>query len=392
MDRSLQEPLFKEIAAYRSDAGDRTRLADHEMFHPTTAYMSDEVHEAEKRMMKTFPLIVGHGSSIPEPGDYLAHSDVGMPLMIVRQKDGGIKAFLNACRHRGAKVCGSPQGSAKIFTCPYHGWSYATDGALRRVPHDGFPDLDVSEFGLQELPSEERHGLLWVIPTPGADIDVAAFLGPVDDELAQYPLDRFVLERDTLREEGLNWKFVLDGFLEIYHIPVLHRESIAPYFFGHSSPFDRLGLHSRLVGTRKSFDEIKDMTFDDAGDIMGHVAVNYQVFPNTIIVWQQDHFEVWTSFPGDTPRDCRVRILSLVSPEMSGEEYTRRWDANWKVLIDTVNGEDWAVCREIQDALPHVEGGTLVFGRNEPGMQHFHQAVTDELADRARLTEQKAGQ
>jgi phenylpropionate dioxygenase-like ring-hydroxylating dioxygenase large terminal subunit len=345
------------------------------------SYASDEVHEAERRMLLTQPVIVGHTSSLSAPGDFISHSDCGVPVLVVRQKDDSIKAFINACRHRGARVCVGERGSARAFSCPYHGWTYSTDGSLRRVPPDGFPDLDVEQFGLVELPCESRHGLIWVVPTPGLPIDVATFLGPVDEELAQYPLDHYVLERDELLEEDINWKFVIDGFLEIYHIPFLHKHSIAPWFHGHSSPFDQLGRHSRLVGVKKSFDDLQEKSFEEVDDFLQHVAVNYQVFPNTVIVWQQDHFEVWSSFPGRTPRDCKVRIMSLVAPEMSGEEYRRRWDKNWRVLIDTVKGEDWAISREIQAALPSLQ--QLLFGRNEPGMQHFHQAVSAALVDNA---------
>jgi phenylpropionate dioxygenase-like ring-hydroxylating dioxygenase large terminal subunit len=383
MDRSLQDPLFKEIVGYMSGEGDRTRLADRELFHPTAAYTSDEIHEAERRMILTSPVIVGHASALSKPGDFISHSDCGVSIIVVRQNDDSIKAFVNACRHRGAKVCSGERGSARFFSCRYHAWTYGQDGALRRVPRDGFPDVDTADFGLVELPCETRHGLIWVIPTAGIEIDIAKYLGPVDEELAQYPLDRYVLERDELIEEGLNWKFILDGFLEVYHIPSLHHDSIAPWFHGRYSPFDRLGRHSRLVGVRKSFDQFKDKTLDEVGDIMKHVAVNYQIFPNTIVVWQGDHFEVWTSFPGATREDCKVRVMSLVTPEMSGEEYKKRWDNNWKVLIDTVNGEDWAVCHEIQDGLRYAKGDVLVFGRNEPGMQHFHTAVTAELNERA---------
>jgi nitrite reductase/ring-hydroxylating ferredoxin subunit len=383
MDRSLQEPLFKEITGYMSRDGDRTRLSERELYHPTSAYSSDTVHDAERRMILTEPIIVGHVSSLREPGDFIAHRDCGVPILVVRQDDGGIKAFVNACRHRGAKVCPAESGSGQAFTCPYHGWTYGRDGALLRVPRDGFPNLDPASSGLVELPCESRHGLIWVVPTPGTGIDVARHLGPVDDELAQYPLDGYVLERHQLIEENLNWKFILDGFLEIYHIPVLHKNSIARWFYGHNSPFDPIGRHSRLVGVRKSFQDIKDKTFDEVGDIMQYVAVNYQIFPNTIIVWQQDHFEVWSAFPGATPRDCKVRIMSLVMPDMLGDENRHRWDKNWKILIDTVRGEDWAISREIQDGLPYINDEQIVFGRNEPGMQHFHATVTAELHRRS---------
>lgn len=383
MDRSQQESLFKEIVGYISGDGDRTRLWERELSHPASAYISDEVHDAEKAMIRAKPIIVGHASTLSEAGDYLAHTDSGVPILVIRQNDGSVKAFVNACRHRGARVCAGERGSGKSFACPYHAWTYSRDGALRRVPRDGFPNIDTADFGLLELPCESRHGLIWVILTPGVEIDVATYLGPLDKELAQYPMDRFVLERDELIDEPLNWKFILDGFLEVYHIPMLHVDSIAEWFYGRYSPFDEFGQHSRLVGVRRSFKKLAGKTFSEAGDMMEHIAVNYQLFPNTIVVWQGDHFEVWTSYPGDTPKDCKIRIMSLVTPEMSGVEFQRRWDQNWKVLINTVSGEDWTTSREIQEGLPYVKDDRLLFGRNEPGLQHFHSTLTAELHEKA---------
>src|SRR3954449_11354009 len=113
MDRSLQEPLFKEIAGYMSGDGDRTRLAAQELFHPSAAYSGEEVHDAERAMILASPLVVGHASSLTEPGDFLAHSDCGVPILVVRQEDHGVKAFVNACRHRAAKVCSGESGSAR---------------------------------------------------------------------------------------------------------------------------------------------------------------------------------------------------------------------------------------------------------------------------------------
>lgn len=379
MDRSLQEPLFKEITGYMSGSGERTRLAEHELRRSPRTYASREVHEAERRMILTKPLIVGHGSSLRDAGDFLTNTDCGVPILVVRQKHGNLRAFVNACRHRAARVCSAERGTAKVFSCPYHGWTYNQDGSLRRVPRDGFPNLDVDGLGLTELACEERHGLIWVVPTPGIGINVADHLGAIDDELGQYPLDDYVLERDAVLQEELNWKFVIDGFLEIYHIPFLHKHSIAGYFHGHSSPFDGFGRHGRLVGVKKSFDALLDTPFEEIDDLLRHVAVNYLIFPNAVIVWQQDHFEVWTSTPGATPRDCTVRIMSLVTPEMTSDEHRAQWDRNWQILLDTVKGEDWAISSQIQDTLPYLPDDSIILGRNEPGMQHFHTSVSAEV-------------
>ena len=106
----------------------------------------------------------------------------------------------------------------KAFVCPYHGWTYGLDGALRHVPHpEAFPDLVTDDHGLVALPLESRHGLLWVHPTPGAAPTLADYLGTIDADLAAFDLASHVLYRriDTVRRA--NWKLVIDAFLEAYH-------------------------------------------------------------------------------------------------------------------------------------------------------------------------------
>jgi phenylpropionate dioxygenase-like ring-hydroxylating dioxygenase large terminal subunit len=376
MDRDLRKRLFDEIKGYIE--ANSTRLAEREVAHRASTYYDPAYLARERALFLRQPLVVGHQSSLAAPGDFIAHADSGVPILVVRQADGGLKAFLNVCRHRGARVCTASAGNQARFSCPYHGWTYRNDGELLAAPKPGFPNLDVAAHGLVELPVEERHGLIWAVMTPGAPIDVAAHLGAVDAELSAYPLAGFVLERQELFEEAINWKFVLDGFLEVYHFPTLHQKSIAPYFHGKYSPFDSLGRHSRLVGVRKSFDHVREAELYEA-ELLQHIAVNYQIFPNSIFVWQGDHFELWSVYPGRAPGQCTVRIQSLVPPEMAGERWKNRWDRNWKVLVDTVQTEDWAISRDVQAALPYVGGGHVLFGRNEPGLQHFHHALDEAL-------------
>jgi nitrite reductase/ring-hydroxylating ferredoxin subunit len=376
MDLPLQNQLFEEIRGYM--AANATRLAPEDMHHRALAYYGAEHFAREQALLRRQPLVVGHSGALARPGDCLAHDDAGAPIAMIRQEDGGLKAFLNICRHRGARPCPAGASHRPMMVCPYHAWTYALDGRLTSVPAQAFPSVDLGAHGLVELPCEERHGLIWVVPTPGAAIDVARHLGPLDGELASFGMGDLVLERDTVLAASINWKFVLDGFLEVYHIPKLHAGSIAPWIFGKYSPFDAFGRHGRLVGVRKSFRGIRDAEFDSAS-FLAHVAVNYQIFPNTIAVWQGDHFEIWTAYPGATPGGCVVRVQSLVTRAMAGDAHRSRWDRNWKVLIDTVVAEDWPMSEQVQRSLPFAPGGQVVFGRNEPGLQHFHRAL-DEAA------------
>ncbi|MCW1432303.1 aromatic ring-hydroxylating oxygenase subunit alpha [Novosphingobium sp. JCM 18896] len=380
MQIDLQRKLFDEISGYINT--NTTCLAASEMPHLGSSYIDPEYLAREKDLLRTLPQIVGHSSSLAEPNSYIAHNDTGVPILVVRQADGSLKAFLNICRHRAARLCEPGKGKAKLFTCPYHAWTYSPDGKLAGLMREGFPNISSEQSDLIELPVEERHGLIWLVGTPGAEIDVAAFLGPLDTEFESFPMTNFVLERDAVIDVDINWKFVLDGFLEVYHIPKLHTTTIAPWFFGRHSPFEIIGPHSRLVGIRKSFTSIKDGAFEDS-EFLRNIAINYQVFPNSFFIWQGDHFEIWTSYPGEVPGKCKVRVQSLCKPEMIGAEFEKRWDRNWSILLGTVEAEDWAMSKEVQASLPHVPGMQILFGANEPGMQHFHSEL-DKLIEAAR--------
>ncbi len=137
------------------------------------------------------PSIVCHGSEIPKPNDFLTMQLPRNKVIVVRQKDGSVKTFVNLCRHRGALLEEQEKGRCRLFSCGYHRWSYDIDGTLRAVTRDNtFGALDRSRYGLVELPTQERHGFVWVVDDATAEIDVAAWLGPeMDGILAGYAMD-----------------------------------------------------------------------------------------------------------------------------------------------------------------------------------------------------------
>jgi phenylpropionate dioxygenase-like ring-hydroxylating dioxygenase large terminal subunit len=331
-------------------------------------------------LLRKYPIIIGHSSKLKVAGDFFTDDSTGVPIIVVRQADGSVRALLNVCRHRAATVCTELHGNRRNFICPYHAWSYKLDGSLLRIPHDdGFPNLDKKQAGLVELPVEERHGFIWVVATAGATIDVAAHLGALDAELASYDMTALTMERETVLTEDMNWKFAIDGFLETYHFPALHSKSISPYFHSRCSAYDEYGLNGRLVGVRKSFTPGTLNEDTATAEITKHFAFNYLIFPNTVLVWQGDHFESWTSFPGSSPDQCRVHVQSITTVAATAEEFKSKWDKNWKILIGTVVAEDWAVSKTIQKSLHAVPNDQIVFGRNEPGLQHYHGHLRKEI-------------
>jgi phenylpropionate dioxygenase-like ring-hydroxylating dioxygenase large terminal subunit len=348
-------------------------MAAAEYRNPVRVY-ADAAHlAAEQAVLRNAPLVVAHESEVANPGDFATNSLSATPVLVVRQADGSVKAFVNLCRHRGSQVVMEPSGCERRFTCPYHAWSYKLDGSLGAIPNDdGFPSLDRSAMGLIPLACEVRHGLVWVMTDPAASIDVATFLGAdLDDELSSWGLDGYRVERATTIGEDANWKLIVDGFLETYHLRFLHSATVGPYIWSNLGPFRAFGPHGRMAFVRSRYDASAD---DASQQFLRNVGAVYQIFPNTVLVWQSTHFERWTIFPHPTDPARSVTYVSLLAPAGQQDD-GGMWDKNWKILLSTVQDEDWPVARATQAGFAAGAVREFVFGRNEPALQHFHQSL-----------------
>ena len=201
----------------------------HAALHPDHAidsyfYRSHLVYERELRELVFRSWIyAGHVSELVNPGDYLL-LDVGEDsLIIVRDESGEVRALMNVCRHRGARVCEEVAGNRKTFVCPYHGWVYNTDGSLKaaREMHVR-SDFDMSSHGLKQARVVVYMGLVFINCDPHA-ADFLAPLQNLEQPLGAYDLPNAkVAHKQTYRVDA-NWKLVLENYLECYHCATSHR-------------------------------------------------------------------------------------------------------------------------------------------------------------------------
>src|SRR4051812_292236 len=201
-------------------------MADANMEVPLDYFTNEEIAAKERALYETSPLALVASSEIANPHDYLVRNAVGRSVLLTRDEDGIAHAFLNYCRHRGAEPAHGC-GNERRFTCPYHAWVYDTKGQLVGMPlRDRYDDLDMSRYGLVELPSEERHGFVWVVLRRDRPIDVAAHLGPLDDEIGQLGCDamRYYPSHEEVRIDA-SWKAVAEGLLEGIHVPIVHAQT-----------------------------------------------------------------------------------------------------------------------------------------------------------------------
>ena len=229
MDRNQLIEMAKDNIAY-AKAGTLRQVP--EVFKVKADIYTDPARfEREKKLIfRRMPLMLAPTAELPNPGDYKAMEAIGVPVLLTRGKDGKVRAFLNSCTHRGTAVAlGS--GNTSRFICGYHGWTFNREGELIGVAsREDFGEVNTDELGLKPFPVLEKAGLIWAILDPNSDLDINAFLSGYDDLLEGFHFEdwKFFSSR-TLN--GPNWKIAYDGYLDFYHLPVLHGET-----FGRNIP------------------------------------------------------------------------------------------------------------------------------------------------------------
>lgn len=366
----------KRIFGYL-DAGETSR-ADGVYHNPVSDYLSEDQAALEReRLFDDRPLVLAASAQLPGPNTFLADDISGQPLLLTRDGEGRARVFLNVCRHRGARVA-EGCGEARRFVCPYHAWTFGMDGRLVARPDEAaFHDLDRATHGLTELPCHEAYGLIFARIRPGPDFDVDGLLGGLAPELENYGLQRFTHFKSYDSDWGLNWKLGIDTFLESYHFNVLHNQTIHPIFHPNTGAFDPFGANLRLMFIRRSIAEMRDLPEAD-WNLPRHVAGVYLLFPNTVLVWQGEHTELWHAFPDGVDR-VRFRVTFLIPEPAETEAASKHWDRNLELLLKTVEEEDFPVGEGAQQGFRSGAQSHIVFGRNEPALQHYHRSIRQAL-------------
>ena len=205
-------------------------------------FTSPEQFELErKHIFKKVWLNVGRVEQLAKPGDYFV-KDIAMcqtSILVVRDQQGDIRAFHNMCSHRGNKIAWDARGTCQLFTCKFHGWSYALDGALKFVPDEqNFFGLQKDELGLTPVACEVWQGFIFINVDPQPQETLAEYLGELGSSLDGYPFGEIsATSASWTTEVRANWKLVKDAFQEIYHVGFLHRRSIPDSFTSKANPY-----------------------------------------------------------------------------------------------------------------------------------------------------------
>jgi phenylpropionate dioxygenase-like ring-hydroxylating dioxygenase large terminal subunit len=363
-DAAVIERLFEHIDRETTDLGEATWR------EPVENYRSEARFAAERdRVLRRLAVGFCPSAALPEPGSYVARDAAGTPIVAVRGGDGRVRAFRNACRHRGAALAAGA-GCAKAFVCRYHGWTYGLDGRLIHVPHErGFPGLDKGARGLAPVAVEEAGGVVFVAQDGPIG---AARLG----ELPEMIPSRYRLVAKSELDVAANWKIAVESFLEGYHIRTTHAQTFYPVQFDNLNVVEVFGPNNRITFPYRAIHKLRSVPRDERS-ADGKLTYVYHLFPNAMVA----------TFPG---RIIMVVLEPLVVDRTRFVTYTlsdrdpRDAEAQSTLkrggdLVDSGAAEDREVICAIQRSLGSGANEFFEFGLFEGAIGHFHRVLQAAL-------------
>ena len=354
-----------------------TDQAPSQMRIPLSAYTDESRFQAEREaVFFDSPIAASLSLELPEPGDFQTQTIMGVPLLLTRDRDGTAHCFINVCRHRGAKVCQQEKGHQARFSCPYHAWTYNNRGELVGVyGEESFGEVDRATMGLTELACEERAGVIFVCLTPGKAFDIDAWLGEFADKLADQQLTNWHLYTERYLQ-GSGWKATMDGYLEVYHHDSVHGKTVGPHTVGNLLVHDTWGAHQRMAFARKNIAELNGVPPESWAQPESHIRVVHSVFPNlSISAILGGQCLVGFIYPGETSTTTLTRQLILSAEIPTTEDEQTAVETFSQMTLQAVRDEDYALVATVQGALRSGANDSFLIGRNEPAVQHYHNAI-----------------
>jgi len=387
MRHDEQVRLMKQLLAHLD--GDTNVDAGSVRHLDTTVYTDPATADLERqRFFQETPQCIGMSGDLAEPGAFLTLDDLGVPILATRNSDGQFQAFVNSCRHRGVIVETEPRGVKRRFTCPFHSWTYDTDGALVGLPkQDHFGEVDMACLGLKPLPAEERHGLLFVHPDPDATIDLDELLGEwFNDEFPTWNFGDLVPINQDVYDTACNWKLAMDTFGETYHFSSLHKDTLFNSFHGNVQCYDQEGHNHRMILCRREIDEMRHLP-EERWDITIAGLPVYWIFPNVILMPFRAGCFLVRAYPADgDPGRHTSRIDFYMKSELKnaeGPEAAEVADMIANIASDfagIIRDEDYVMGESQQAAANAGSLDQVIFGRNEPALHHYHDTFAAKLA------------
>ncbi len=380
------------ITARNEHATQPTRLADDGLWEslqqgytlPAEWYTDPAIFGAEQaRIFRRGWQFAGYTEQLSERGSFFTTRVSGVPLVLTRDNEGQIHAFVNVCRHRGSELVQAESGCRQTLQCGYHAWTYNLDGSLRSAPGaKDEPDFDPSQFALRSLPVETWGPLIFV--TLDADAEpLATVLGelPQLTTASGVQLDR--IHRRIRHTFGVaaNWKVVVDNYLECYHCPVAHKSfsALIDLTKYQGAEYDWFSVQSGALKT-SSATSSRASSQPEPYATDGAVQAGFYAYlwPNFTLNVYPGHGNVSINYFLPLAVD-RTRVVKdyCFTDEVGADE-----EADFVRFIDQVQEEDEALCESAQRGLStgYFDQGRLMLSQ-ERALRHFQRLVYRAVED-----------
>jgi phenylpropionate dioxygenase-like ring-hydroxylating dioxygenase large terminal subunit len=363
---------------------------------PSYVYTDPEWWEWERRaiFMRTW-LHIGHICEVPDSGHFIRR-DVEFArasLLIMRGKDGIIRTFHNVCTHRGTQLTTETEGKTGTFTCPYHAWTYGSDGALLSAPDFGQFGLDKKDCGLKQLATEVVAGMIFINFDPAPAQTAREFFGAIADEMEHLPVARATHFTEWTYEINANWKLNYDNFLENYHLRFIHPRTGAAALtpenpFAYPSHYGFLGPHCSQTLARNpnppDMPPVLTQSFlrgaqSSANDGFAFGKTDFKLFPCFHIVGLPPNQYSHTHWPcGPDKTRGQVRLYWARETDTPSRAFAREFATH---STRDVLAEDRLAVEAGQIGLSARANSHVHFQKHEMLLRHMHETVMRYVAD-----------
>lgn len=347
-------------------------------------YLDESLFAREQELFfRRTPLLVAMSCELDRPSAYKTNEETGVPIVVIRGHDGTARAFLNACRHRGAKLMRDTCGHRARVICPYHAWAFDLNGNLVAISgEETFGDVDKDSLGLIELPCEEKFGFIYVAPSRDVEVDIDRILGDRATEFANWHLERIELvgRKDIIVD--CSWKLALDTFCENYHFNVAHKTSLAAYKIANCGLYWRFGEGKRNHAQAypdKTITQLLTQTEDKWENPQQHFSIIGFFYPNVMFSLFMDSFALFEIYPRGIASHVTKASFYTREP-VTNPEAREMYASRFKFLCDVLETEDYSIAAETMKSYRSGVYPYSIFGRNEPALAGIHDVLDTAMA------------
>ncbi|HEY1850225.1 MAG TPA: aromatic ring-hydroxylating dioxygenase subunit alpha [Candidatus Binataceae bacterium] len=378
---------------------------------PIEPYVSRDYFEKERaQIFRKVWLNIGRVEQIPNPGDYFV-KDLAVlqtSILIVRGKDGAIRAFHNMCAHRGNKLVADTGGTCKgLFTCKFHGWAYALDGSLSHIADEAsFFNLNKADLGMTPIAVDTWEGFVFINADPHPVESLREYLGEIGTGFGGYPFGELGATLFFWQTEiKANWKVIKDAFQEVWHIPTLHHKTIPNVFsdtvnkYGHALNFTLYPRHGRIslggnYDRKPTTVESFALRYGSGATVIKHASINppkginptrdprwatdgNAIFPNCLMYVSERSYLTHIFWPLAEDRTLWEARFYYPKAKTLAERFSQEYA---KVILRDINMEDGSTLERTQTMLASGAKTEMVLQDQELLIRQHHKVAEEYIS------------